>query len=91
MIALQRVKKIAAGFTIGFVSLSFLLSPAFAASWNSDSSQERSNIQYGIRDHYKSIPEKTLTVLIAVDEQFRKNIRIGNPIQKISRRGDKRF
>ncbi|HDX9707072.1 TPA: hypothetical protein ROY17_004790 [Bacillus thuringiensis] len=85
MIASQRVKKFTVGVTIGLLSLSFLQSPALAASKvnfsyvkmdpdekNPTSYQDRIDTQYGIRDHYKSIPEKTLTVLIAADEQFRK-------------------
>ncbi|HDX9707805.1 TPA: hypothetical protein ROY17_005597 [Bacillus thuringiensis] len=87
MIALQRVKKLALGATIGLVSLSFLQSPALAASkvyiqdigtepadtlGGSESAQVRIDAQNVTRDHYKSVPEKTLTVLIAADEQYRK-------------------
>ncbi|HDX9707814.1 TPA: hypothetical protein ROY17_005608 [Bacillus thuringiensis] len=87
MIALQRVKKLTLGATMGLVSLSFLQSPALAASQvyienigteptysleQKESAQDRIHAQNVTRDHYKSVPEKTLTVLIAADEQYRK-------------------
>ncbi|HDX9707792.1 TPA: hypothetical protein ROY17_005578 [Bacillus thuringiensis] len=87
MISLQRVKKFTAGVTIGLLSLSFLQSPAFAASkvyiqdigvedpyslQVYESAEDRIHAQNVTRDYYKSIPEKTLTVLIAADEQYRK-------------------
>ncbi|HDX9707063.1 TPA: hypothetical protein ROY17_004780 [Bacillus thuringiensis] len=37
-----------------------------------ESAEDRIHAQNETRDHYKSMPEKTLTVLIAADEQYRK-------------------
>ncbi|HDX9707889.1 TPA: hypothetical protein ROY17_005690 [Bacillus thuringiensis] len=88
IVALQRVKKLTLSVTIGLVSFSFLQSPTFAASkvvqeklvivpensleQSPESAQNRLDTQKAARDYYKSIPEKTLTVLIAADEQYRK-------------------